>query len=605
MVYADQKKPIDYYKPYGSEVVLDSVVTGTYPSDSTMIEDMATAAAAEAISEAERVSDEEAATPPVTVKRTTGKKFNNKKTTATKQTPAKKKKQSTKSKSKKKAAGKKKTAASKKTVTKHQPKVVLDDSMIVEDIRIEEATDEIKDEEMAPIVDSAYAESPYENDGLEDEKNASWYRLQDSLLLVNQSAFADSLINRAFTSQPGIVGSSRYQKVIDASADISYYISYDDLFSGLWAASLSELYRFTGSFAAGKPNNMTGYVLGGNMYFDKDKVRLEQKMFTENPELAKWTRAMYDSKQKKSIATYVNPNDIAYFSGSINTEATSHYYYTFMRNYMGSAGLMPNGKEAADAIVDMIELVIDEKAIAELVPGNFVFALHNIGTKKVSYTTYDYDSAFNQIEIKKVKDEMSPDFSIVFETHNPAFVYKLLKLPVKYSQDSGFVYKAHDGYFEWIFDAEKDIINHLYLIVKGDRLVFTTSKAMLDLTLKNGTIKLPKDLRKKIFDNNYSMKLNSSKLIEQLSRELSTGSAAKIKDYLRDNLGDMEMNSYYKDGMVYSNGYVAVKGNHSNSLEFFFNLIDTINRIYDEEKHTIEVDGIELDSDATQKQTGN
>ncbi|HOA39526.1 MAG TPA: hypothetical protein PKJ36_14045, partial [Flavihumibacter sp.] len=52
-------------------------------------------------------------------------------------------------------------------------------------------------------------------------------------------------------------------------------------------------------------------------------------------------------------------------------------------------------------------------------------------------------------------------------------------------------------------------------------------------------------------------------------------------------------------------GYVAVKGNHSNSLEFFFNLIDTINRIYDEEKHTIEVDGIELDSDATQKQTGN
>ncbi|MFT4024376.1 MAG: DUF4836 family protein [Flavihumibacter sp.] len=596
LVYADQKKPADYYYPGTEDVTTDTAVADTTLSGGYTIYPPLQALDEVAVDsvalDAERT---EAVRKPVTVKRTTGKRSAAKKPSTHKQAPVKKK---TTAKGKKKVAGK-------KTGTKPKNKKPVSKKKIVIDEEISEAMP------YPPDIDPPAADSEAENsynhylDSLDASKQAQWYREKDSILQVRQAAVADSLVNSAFSNNsPSIAGTSRYTKVTDAQADISYFVNYDQLFGSIWPLSLGQLYRYTVSPLPALPKKLTGFIMGGNVYFEKDRVRVAHNLFTEDAEMAKWTKAMYKSRQKKSIASYIRPDDIAYLSGSLNTEAASHYYYNMMRNYLGNGSTLSNTKEAADVIVDLIELVIDEKALADLIPGNFVFALHGIGTKKVTYSTYEYDDDFNQQEVKKTKDEMSPDFSMVFETRNPAFVEKLLRLPARYGKNSSedFKYFEHNGYYEWGFDADKDLINHLYLVVKGDRLVFTTSKPMLDLTLKQEVIRHPKDLRKKIFKNNYTMKLNSGKLISQLSRELNTGSAAKIKDYLRDNLGDMEMNSFYKDGIVHSNGYMAVKGNHSNSLAFFFNLIDTIAKIYDEEKHTIEVDGIELDTDDVRKQ---
>ncbi|MCC7378141.1 MAG: hypothetical protein IT255_02135, partial [Chitinophagaceae bacterium] len=55
-------------------------------------------------------------------------------------------------------------------------------------------------------------------------------------------------------------------------------------------------------------------------------------------------------------------------------------------------------------------------------------------------------------------------------------------------------------------------------------------------------------------------------------------------DYLKQNLGDVKMESRIKDGMIQGTATMNIKGKHSNSLEFFFNIIDGVNSIVEKDR---------------------
>ncbi len=83
-------------------------------------------------------------------------------------------------------------------------------------------------------------------------------------------------------------------------------------------------------------NDNPGFRSGMNVYFEKDKMRLDQKMWTANESTNALGREVYNSKQSSSLAGYVNPGNIAYMSASMNTEAMANYYYKLIRQYMNS-----------------------------------------------------------------------------------------------------------------------------------------------------------------------------------------------------------------------------------------------------------------------------
>ncbi|HNF02904.1 MAG TPA: hypothetical protein PLH62_10975, partial [Ferruginibacter sp.] len=74
------------------------------------------------------------------------------------------------------------------------------------------------------------------------------------------------------------------------------------------------------------------------------------------------------------------------------------------------------------------------------------------------------------------------------------------------------------------------------------------------------------------------------RLIEKLSTQLSTESNKKVADYLIKNLGDLKMETGIRDGMIRGTTTLQVTGNNSNSLEFLFNMMDSINNIMEQEK---------------------
>ncbi|MCC6287015.1 MAG: hypothetical protein IT249_03955 [Chitinophagaceae bacterium] len=485
---------------------------------------------------------------------------------------------------------KKETAKAKKGVKSKKGKKGAKKAKPVE---VEPVEDQDWTEAPLPAEDTIIYDKPLSEysyaDSIENAKREQWYKEKDIYINAKQKAISDSLINAVFTAKPvPIENDIRYTKTIDPSAHVSAWLNYDNLMTQLWSSAYLKLYGLFGSSFYNKEKTNQGFTTGINLFFDKDKIRVEQKLFSPDEEMAKLGRDMYKSKQKTSLTNYINPGNIAYFSGSFNTEAVGRYYYKMMKQYLSDGYFFRDNSELVNIYIDLMEIIIDEKAIAELMPGNMVMVLHDMTSKTVSYTTYEYDKDFNQTEIKKTKKELSPNFTIAFETKRPDFLQKLVDLPVKYAEKEKFKYANKGGYYEFSFDPEKDPISSLFFIVKDDKVVITTSKEMIDLTLSNESRKLSPDIKKSVFKNNYSFKINTEKLLQQVDPELSTETMRKIKTYLEQNIGNVQMESKIKDGMIQSTGSMSIKGTHHNSFEFLFNIIDNINTILSSDKNATE-----------------
>jgi Domain of unknown function (DUF4836) len=422
-------------------------------------------------------------------------------------------------------------------------------------------------------------------DSIENVKRELWEQQQDMLAKKKQQAVAEVIMSNTFTgSVTSIENELSYKKIIDPVAHASIWLNTESISKQYW----NYFYRGTFSLFNNKPNYKTdtteGFNSAVNIYFEKDKMRIDQKTFSANTKLANMGKEVMNSKQNAALANYVNPDNIGYFSMSINTEAMANYYYTLMKKYISSTPYMSEYADMVDVYIDMLEIMIDEKGIADLMPGNFLFVMHDIKPRLVNYTDYDYDKEFNKTEVKKTKKELSPNFTFVMETKKEGFMQKIANLPLKYSEKEHYNYKDKTGYYELAFDTGKYPISSLYFMVKDGKAIVTTSRDIVDMTLKNTAFTVDADTKNSILNNNYSLKINSKKLLENISTEFSTDVNKKINDYLIENLGDIKMESSLKDGMIQGTTTMKITGSHNNSLEFFFNMIDTINNIIEKEK---------------------
>ena len=485
----------------------------------------------------------------------------------------------------KKAAPGKKTPAKKATgkkgkAKKPAPKKVDEEVVINETI------------EIAPIEDSPYS---YDTTGQAEReaKQAAFEKEQNNYAAGIQKKLADSIINSFFNGNTASIETEvSYKKVIDPAANVSAWVNYDNLIYQYWK------YVFGRGFYGGPRryydlgtaprdfgnNENNGFRSGMNLFFEKDKMRMEQKMFAPDEKIAAMGRDIYNSKQSNALAGFINPGNVGYMSASMNTQAMANYYYKMIRQYLNSSPDTRKESAMLDVVMDFVEILIDEKGIADLMPGNMVFVLHDMKTKTVTYTDYTYDDNFKSTEIKKTKEELAPNFTFVMETRKEAFLKKIADLPLKYSERERFDYKEKGGYYELAFDPEKYPISSLFFMVKDGKGIVTTSKEVIDMTINNTGFTLDAATKNAVLNNNMSLRIDTKKLIQQINPQLSTDASKKISKYLEDNMGDVQMQGGLKDGMMQTTATMSITGNNTNSLEFFFNMIDEINNIIEKDK---------------------
>jgi hypothetical protein len=421
-------------------------------------------------------------------------------------------------------------------------------------------------------------------DSIETLQRELWYQKQEIRKRQVQYDLALSLAKNVFTGNTASIGDdASYKKLIDPAAHVSIWMNSSDFLTKYLMFFSKGAYGPFGNPATLSKDSVANFSAATNIYFEKDKIRAEQKTFSTDKELSALGQSVMNSKQNPALAGFVNPGNIGYLSMSINTEAMANYYYRLLRQYLSDNRYMRDYADIVDIYIDLLEIAIDEKALAELSPGNFLFVMHDLKTKNVTFTDYSYDSEYNQTTTKGIRKEISPDFTFVMETKKEGFMQKLAKLPLKYAEKEHYKYFDRGGYYEFVTDSA-DIVGNLYFMVKDGKALVTTSKEVVDMTLANKGFTLDNETKRSILNNNYSMKLNSSRMLEKLSGEFTTTVNKKVTDYLIDNIGDMRMESTIKDGMIQSTTTMDIKGKHNNSLEFFFNMIDSINDIIEKDK---------------------
>jgi len=451
---------------------------------------------------------------------------------------------------------------------------------------------QVKPVEDEPVMIDEAIEVPsgdYTYDTTGQAAREAWEKEHDNYYAAKQGKHADSIANSFFNGNAASIETEpSYKKTIDQAANVSVWLNYDNLLYQYWNYIFKgwrSIVHYPNPGAAYTDNSQNkGFRTGMNIYFDKDKMRMEQNMYTPDEQMAAMGRDVYNSKQSSSLAGLINPGHIAYMSASMNTEAMANYYYKLIRQYLNSFPYTKEHSDMIDVYIDFMEIIIDEKAIAELMPGNMVMVLHDMKTKTVSYTDYTYDDNFKATEIKKTKEELSPNFTFAMETKKEGFMKKIANLPLKYAAKEKFNYKEKGGYYELAFEEGKMPLSSLYFIVNGGKAVVTTSKEVVDMVLANKSYELDAASKSSVLGNNMSLRIDTKKLVQQINPQLSGETSKKISQYFEDNMSDVKMEGGIKDGMMHSSATVNITGNHTNSLEFFFNMIDEINNIIEKDK---------------------
>jgi len=89
-------------------------------------------------------------------------------------------------------------------------------------------------------------------------------------------------------------------------------------------------------------------------------------------------------------------SEIGHMSLAINTESAINAYYDIMETYMSA--FMPSEKESMEAAMAFARIMIDEKALGNLVKGDAYFGVTDLNSYEVEYTTYEYDDDWNATE---------------------------------------------------------------------------------------------------------------------------------------------------------------------------------------------------------------
>ncbi|WP_300687910.1 hypothetical protein [Chryseobacterium sp.] len=407
----------------------------------------------------------------------------------------------------------------------------------------------------------------------EAEADKAYQKEQDSIRRENFKIVkkeAEAHFDVYFNSNLNIEASKEMQTFRDADSDVFIYTDYGRIVNDGIYGKMMKRYDF-GQVFQNMYNSRTAY----NLYFDKDKVRLVNNYQHKNAEIQKNISSIYKGKKNKKLLELINDKSIGYYAVNVNGGKSFDLMYSLLQDSGES-----EYKKEMELIMETMKIVLDEEAIAKIAPGNGIFVLNELKSKKVDYTDYEYDADFNEKEVKKTKDIAVPNFTFAFATENEGYwkrIFNLLttnkKLAKKFSKKGDFyVFKDEksDGYLDQLFFTVKDGIVYL----------MSSTENILPAAQSDASKKWAKDSSK----YPLSGRLDLQKLLAGLDKEFKSPSQRKTFDFLRKNIGEMYYKTEVKGESIQTEMNYNIKGSSENSLMYFFDLFNEIFKNKESEK---------------------
>jgi len=372
-----------------------------------------------------------------------------------------------------------------------------------------------------------------------------------------------------------IAQNSSFKSSLDANASAVLWVKN---YSNILKNSLKELRYFLPRNLRSLSNgdtNIPGIIttVTSKLYFDKDAIRSETAMQIA-PKYQEVYNKIYKSKIDKRFFNYFDQNNVlGYISISANSEELLNAYPQIATDIYG--GIVPGYREEVTTGAELMSLLLDEKAIGELLTGDMLFITNDIKMKEVTYTTYQYDEDYNSTEVTKTKKSPSPEFTILIGSENKSMLTKFASLGVKHH-----LMNQTANYYK--FKLPKDVPFDFYAVIKDGMLVLTSSKEQM-AGIASGRFKANAGKHKKLMRKNASvMYVNTKAVINNIPTYAGHMGQEELEvfNYVKENLtGDLLITSKMKGDKFYTIAKIDTPENKTNALNYIFNFIEDIYNI--------------------------
>jgi len=367
-------------------------------------------------------------------------------------------------------------------------------------------------EVLPPVVDIAEAAADAAADAA-DMHDPSYY---DSLYTAyeDQNRKNDSIRNglrdkwllseatRLLSGNYKSLSNGDQEKVVKNLGLIRLYVPHvEDLYRGLMPYTTSLPYYYMGikldKFKTGYQDGLLDLVQEGNVLKLKGSVGLDKA-------LAEMTKRMYARKPNSKFSKYLTDKTLGFFNVNINSEAYLREMPAYMAKYY--SGLLGPQQDVVEWGLMALEIALDEKAIAQVMPGDHLVVVNGLRTFKKDYIDYTYDDDYNATEVKKTKEETLPVFIWMFTSKDQRLIKKGLEMAV--SKNVGQVY---DGIYAFSKQTAKDF--PMYVLLKEDLvMVSNDSLSLNDIRQNKMNAPANKDFVKLMKQNKMSAAIDLQKL---------------------------------------------------------------------------------------------
>lgn len=411
-----------------------------------------------------------------------------------------------------------------------------------------------------------------EYDDAEAEK--AFQKEQDSIRRENfkiVKKYAEDHFDQYFNSNLEVEASKEMLTFRDANSDVFVYTDYGRIINDGIYGKMMNRYDFGQVF-----RNMYNSNSAYNLYFDKDKVKLINNYQHKNTEIQKNIASVYKGKKNKKLLELINEKSVGYYAVNVSGGKCFDLMYSLLQDSGDN-----KYKKEMELIMETMKIILDEEAIAKIAPGNGIFVLNELKSKKVEYTDYEYDEDYNEKEVKKTKDVAVPNFTFAFATENEGYWKRIFNLLITNKKLAKKFTKAGEFYSFKENEKAAGYVDQLFFTIK-DGIVYVTSSTenILPATQSDISKKWAKDSSK----YPLSGRLDLQKLLIGLDKEFKSPSERKTLDLFRKNVGELYYKTEVKGESIQTEMNYNIKNSSENSLMYFFDLFNEIFKIKDSEK---------------------
>lgn len=376
-------------------------------------------------------------------------------------------------------------------------------------------------------------------------------------------AFAEEQMNKDAGSR-SILDKKGFTKNIDPDAALSF-----------WAADLDHMFTdniFSGYFFRKMHLGTSfGYKnIAGHIYLQDQQAKMTFQLDLDDATADAYSR-IYDKRINKKFLKYINSDKlIGFASMALNTQAYLEEAPKLIANTYKSWGIY---NDEIDLGTDLLSLLLDEKAISKVIKGDMLFVCTDISKKKTSYTTYDYGDNYERKEVMRTKEEVLPDFMLMFSSDDTRLLEKTLQYGVK---------KGIANYSNGIYTLDRKTRKMpftVYLHIKDGIVFLSTSRNDIeDIANDLFAAHVYPEHKRMILGGNSSVFINTEKIAAKLPKGSMSSRKWSNLNKVLNNIGGIYGKSFPLDGNTCSGEILidATGNDQDNALAHFFKLIDSV-----------------------------